>query len=71
MEIYSLSKRGYALSHSTRYPPTPEWGVIHYLAKMHSASGEKLKREVFGVTSMTLAKLRLKKILVTDKGIEV
>ncbi len=71
MIIYSLSSRGYALSHSTRNPRTPEWAVIHYLARMHSASGEKIMRELPGVTSGTIARLRLKKILVTDTGITV
>lgn len=71
VEIYRLSQIGYALSHSTRNPPTPEWGVIHYLARMHSASKEKLVSEVPGVTSTTLARLRIKRILVEETGVSV
>lgn len=71
MEIYRLSKLGYALSHSTRNPPTPEWTVIHYLGRMHSASKEKLLTEVPGTTPATLANLRRKKILVEETGVSV
>lgn len=71
MEIYRLSKLGYALSHSTRSPQTPEWSVIHYLARMHSASKEKLLAELPGVTSTTLARLRIKRILVEETGVSV
>lgn len=71
MEIYRLSKLGYVLSHSTRTPPTPEWAVIHYLSKMHSASKDKLLAEVSGVTSATLGGLRRKRILVEETGVQV
>lgn len=71
MQIYRLSKLGYALSHSTRNPPTPEWNVIHYLGRMHSASKEKLLSEVAGVTSATLARLRIKRILIEETGVSV
>lgn len=71
MEIYRLSRLGYALSHSTRTPATPEWGVIYYLAKMHTASKEKLLAEVSGATSATLARLRIKRILVEETGVSV
>lgn len=71
MEIYRLSRLGYALSHSTRNPPTPEWNVIHYLARMHSASKEKIISEVAGVSSLTLAGLRRKRILVEETGVSV
>lgn len=71
MEIYRLSKLGYGLSHSTRNPPTPEWRVIHYLGRMHSASKDKILAEVPGTTTATLAKLRLKRILVEETGVGV
>lgn len=71
MEIYRLSKLGYALSHSTRNPPTPEWAVIHYLGRMHSASKEKLLSEVSGATSATLGGLRRKRILLEETGVQV
>lgn len=71
MEIYSLSKLGYALSHGTRNPPTPEWKVIHYLARMHKASKEKILREVPDASTTTLARLRMKRILVEETGVNV
>lgn len=71
MQIYRLSKLGYALSHSTRNPQTPEWSVIHYLSRMHSASKEKLVAEVPGVTPSLLARLRIKRILVEETGVQV
>jgi len=71
MEIYRLSKLGYALAHSTRNPPTPEWGVIHYLSKMHSASKQKILTEVPGASTSTLARLRMKRIIVEETGVAV
>ena len=71
MEIYRLSRLGYALAHSTRNPPTPEWAVIHYLDRMHSASKEKIISEVGGATPSILARLRVKKILVEETGVSV
>ena len=71
MEIYRLSRLGYALSHSTRSPKTPEWNVIHYLARMHSASKSKILAEVPDVTTTTLARLRIKKILIEESGVSV
>ena len=71
MEIYRLSKLGYALSHSTKYPNTPEWHVIHYLNRMHTASKEKILSEVPGTTSSILARLRLKRILLEETGVNI
>lgn len=71
MEIYRLSNLGYALAHSTRNPSTPEWGVIHYLAKNHSASKEKIMSEVAGATPLILGKLMRKGILVNETGVSV
>jgi hypothetical protein len=71
VEIYRLSRLGYALSHSTRNPNTPEWAVIHYLAKMHSASKEKLFAEVPGASSTTLRQLRAKRIVIEETGVAV
>ena len=71
MEIYRLSKLGYALSHSTRNPRTPEWNTIHYLARMHSASKQKLLNEVPGTNSSTLRKLALKRIIIEETGVSV
>ena len=71
MEIYRLSKLGYALSHSTTNPRTAEWGVIHYLGRMHTASKEKILAEVPGASVVTLSKLRMKKILLEETGMGV
>lgn len=71
MEIYRLSKLGYALSHSTRSLRTPEWNVIHYLARMHSASKEKIINEVAGATPMTLNRLRRKNIVIEETGVVI
>jgi len=71
VRIYRLTQRGYALSHSTRNPQTPEWGVIHYLAKIHAASTEKLVEGVPGATPTTLARLMRKRILVEETGVSV
>lgn len=71
MEIYRLSRLGYALSHSTRNPDTPEWKVIHYLNRQHSASKEKILSEVAGADTGTLARLRHKKILIEETGVSV
>ena len=71
LQIYRLSPLGYRLSHSTRNPNTPEWAVIHYLARMHSASRDKILNEVASATTMTLARLRLKGILKEETGVSV
>jgi hypothetical protein len=71
VEIYRLSNLGYALAHSRTNPDTPEWRVIHYLARMHSASGEKIISEVVGVNAFTLGKLRKKQILLDETGVSV
>lgn len=71
MEIYRLSNLGYALSHSTHNPDTPEWRIIHYLSRMHSASKEKLLSEVPGTSSITLSKLRMKRVLIEETGVSV
>ena len=71
MEIYRLTQLGYKLSHSRRNPQTPEWGVIHYLAKRHRASKEQLVEEVPGVSSSTIGKLRIKRILTEESEVSV
>ncbi len=71
MKIYRLSTLGYSLSHSTRFPNTPEWRVIHYLGRMHSASRDKIISEVDGATIMTLERLRMKGVLIEDTGVSV
>ncbi len=63
MEVYVLADRGRMLAHSRRSPPTPEWGVIHHLAKVGVATREQLIEYIPGLTSVTLAKLRSKRII--------
>jgi hypothetical protein len=71
VEIYRLSRLGYALSHSTHNPDTAEWRLIHYLARMHSASKDKLMNEVAGVTPRTIRLLKNKRILIEETGVQV
>ncbi len=71
MEIYRLSGFGYKLSHSMSHPQTPEWAVIHYLSRMHSASKEKIMADVPGVDTTVLRRLRMKRILVEETGVSI
>ncbi len=58
MEVYELTDRGRMLSHSRRSPRTPEWGVIHHLAKNGIATREQLMEYVPDATGTTLAKFQ-------------
>ncbi len=71
MEIYSLTTRGRALSHSVRSPKTPEWGVIYFLAKQGSATKEQIIGYVSSASSSTLMKLRLKGIIQDETAVRV
>ena len=71
MEIYRLSGRGRALAHNYRNPPTPEWGVIHFLNKRGMATKEQIYENVPGASSATLAKLRIKRIIAGETGVSV
>jgi len=71
MAIYRLSPLGYRLSHNIRHEDKPEWGVIYYLSRMHVATKEKIIAEVPGATPITLAKLRLKRVIVEESGVDV
>lgn len=71
MKIYRLSKLGYSLSRSTDNPHTPEWLCIHFLARNHSASRDKLLAEIPGLTTTILLKLRMRNIVVEEGGVEV
>lgn len=71
MELFRLSTLGYKLSHNIRHEDKPEWRIIHYLAKMHVATKEKILSEVPGATSAMLSKLRSKRILVEETGVNV
>lgn len=63
MEIYRLTPRGEQLAHSYRAPRKAEWGVIFFLNKRHAATKEQILDNVPGATSMTLMKLRVKRII--------
>ena len=71
MEIYKLSRLGAMAAHSIRPKPTPEWGVIIYLNRNHSASKEKLLAEVPGATSGMLGSMRRKHLLIEETGVGV
>ena len=70
MKIYTLSRRGEMLAHSTRNPDTAEWRIIHYLSRQHSASKEKIMADL-KVPSTALANLSAKRIIVEDSGVSV
>lgn len=71
MHIYRLTALGYALAHSTRSQPTPEWRVIHYLNKMHSASRDKIIAEVSGATPDMLTRMARKHLLTEEMKVAV
>lgn len=71
MEIYSLTYRGRALSHSVRSPDTPEWKVIHFLAKQGRATKEQIQSYVPETSSTTLARLRIKGIIRDETGVNL
>ncbi len=71
MEIYRLTSRGEQLSHSYRSPRNPLWGVIFYLKMKSVATKEQILEDVEGATSTTLTKLRLKKIIAEETGVNV
>lgn len=71
MEIYRLSRLGAMAAHSIRPKPTPEWGVINYLNRNHSASKEKIMAEVPGVTSGILGAMRRKHLIIEETGVGV
>ena len=71
MEIYRLSSRGEELAHSFRSPRTPEWAVVHFLAKRGGATKETILEYVPSASSLTLAKLRMRGIIVGGTAVNV
>lgn len=71
MEIYRLTNMGERLAHSYKSPPTPAWGVIHFLNKRGMATREQIIENVPGATSLTLAKLRNKRVVIEETGVNV
>ncbi len=69
MEIYTLTSRGQVLAHSRRNPPTPEWGVIHFLSRHGSGTREQILEYVPGASTTTLVKLRMKRIITESTGV--
>ena len=71
MEIYRLTRLGYALSNNIRPPKdNSKWSVIYYLRK----NGAKDKQDICdatGATTYDLMSLRNKKIIVGDEGVTV
>ena len=74
MEIYRLTNRGYMLSHSTKSPHTPEWRIIHHLAKVGHSTKEGLVGYLGlgeGEASRALSKLKIKRIIMDETGVSV
>lgn len=71
MEIYSLTTRGRALSHSIRSPKTPEWLIIHFLARQGKATNEQIMDYVPGATNMTLARLKSRGVIKDESGVVI
>ena len=71
MEIYRLTDRGKRLAHSYRAPRTPAWGVIYFLNKRDVATKQQILDYVPEATSQTLAKLKIKRIVTEEMGVDV
>ncbi len=74
MEIYRLTGLGRALSHNIKSPPTPEWKVIHFLAKHGRGTKEQMSSYLgisAGQVSAALARLRFKRVVVEETGVTV
>jgi hypothetical protein len=48
------------MNHNIRSEDTPEWRVIHYMAKVHQATKEQIEQNT-GVDGSVIAKLAMKK----------
>ena len=69
MQVYKLTKSGYALSHYIRNPDTTEWRIIHHLAKMGHASKDQLityLNSPVGEVSRAIAMLKIRKFIVEE-----
>ena len=71
MEIYRLTNRGQRLAHSYRAPSSPAWGIIFFLSKRSVATKEQILENVPNASSTTLAKLRIRRIISEESGVEV
>ena len=72
MEIYHLTKIGKALANNYRSSNNdPKWLVIHFLDKRGVATKEQIYENVPNVNSVTLAKLRIKRVIAVEEGVSV
>ena len=71
MEIYRLISRGDQLAHSYRAPKTAPWGVIFFLKSRGVATKEQILDNVPAATSITLQKLKYKRIIAEEAGVNV
>ncbi|KKN79346.1 hypothetical protein LCGC14_0341280 [marine sediment metagenome] len=71
MEVYRLTTRGQQLAHSYRAARTPAWSIIFFLSKRHMATKEQILANVPDATSMTLTKLKYKRIVTEETGVDV
>ena len=71
MDIYRLTGRGEDLAHSYRSPRTPEWAVIHFLSRRGAATKEMIFDNVPSASSSTLARLSLRNIITSGKGVNI
>lgn len=71
IEIYRLTPRGEELAHSYRSPRTPEWAVIHFLARRVAATKEQIYENVPSASSSTLARLAIRGIIVGGRSVTV
>ena len=74
MEIYGLTRAGRQLARSTRHPDTADWRVIHFLDKVHKSPKEQIS-DYCGLspveTAVTIRKLRAKKIIAEEAGVNI
>jgi hypothetical protein len=71
VEIYSLTSRGMRLAQSHRAPINESWGVIFFLSKRHLATKEQILENVPSATTATLARLKLKRVIAEESGVNV
>lgn len=74
IKIYSLTRIGQALAKSVRFTDSNDWKVIHHLAKVGHATPDQLSTYCGlgqGEVSGSLGRLRIKKIVQEETGVEV
>lgn len=74
MKIYSLTPLGEAVAKSVRFTNSNDWKVIHHLAKVGHATDDQLSTYCGlsrGEISAAVSRLRVKKIIKDESGVEV